>query len=46
MKYAAEEDVALVWDGCHAVQPTVRVGYQSVGWGGYIHLDIVNPWKR
>ena len=24
----------------------VRVGYKSVGWGGYIHIDIVNPWKR
>ena len=24
----------------------IRVGYHSLGWGGYIYVDIVNPWKR
>jgi len=24
----------------------IRVGYQSLGWGGYVYVDIVNPWKR
>lgn len=24
----------------------VRVGYRSLGWGGYIYVDIVKAWKR
>jgi len=24
----------------------VRVGYQSLGWGGYIYVSTVSPWKR
>jgi hypothetical protein len=24
----------------------VRVGYQSLGWGGYWYVDFVAPWHR
>ncbi len=24
----------------------IRVGYKSLGWGGYIYVGVAAPWKR
>jgi hypothetical protein len=24
----------------------VHIGYKSLGWGGYVYVDIAAPWKR
>ena len=32
--------------GVVVVATFVRMGYKSLGWGGYVHIDIAAPWKR
>lgn len=32
--------------GAIMVAMFARVGYRSLGWGGYVYIDIAVPWKR
>lgn len=36
----------LIATGLVLIALFVRVGYDRLGWGGYLHIDVAAPWRR
>jgi hypothetical protein len=47
MENMLRKRVILVAIACVIVLATfTRIGYESLGWGGYWYVDLVPPWRR